>query len=199
MSARKKAGLDPAALRVQMHKLDEAVGGGHFFGHLGAIFQQMEWSEDEVRAAMGRDPEHADQLWHSFSILTPTSDTLGGGERLYRAHCQELLQRVSAGTDTRPPTLAEMAACCCDTSQLAPMTTAGTGLYLSIFNRLFPSDAQPNEAYVQIADVEMKQLERTLRRRLFRSDRRVVIDKCDGVHWGEPAPGCPHRKEKEAA
>jgi hypothetical protein len=104
---------------------------------LGPIFEQMEWAEDEIAQAQRRHPARADLLWTTFRLLVPTQDLMRT-EFVYRSHCRELLERVARGKDTRPGTSAELGIVCCHTSLLAPLTTAGSGLYLRVWAKAFP-------------------------------------------------------------
>ena len=38
---------------------------------LAPVFDMMEWGEDEITQARQRHPDHADTLYHSFSLLNP--------------------------------------------------------------------------------------------------------------------------------
>jgi len=138
---------------------------------------------------------HADQLYHAFPLLQPTSDLMET-EMVYRSHCRELLDRVVAGDDTRPPTHAEVAIVCSRTSLLAPLTTAGVTVYMRAWQRAFPDHADvlgTGEAhYEYIAGGHADEIERGLRRRLTVAGRRLQKVACAGRHHGAPAPGCPY-------
>jgi hypothetical protein len=101
-------------------------------GEMQSVFSLIEHAEDEISQAMQRHPGHADRIWHSFSLLTPTLDRLAT-EVVYRAHCRELLDRVARGEDTRPATAAECCVALMETSLAAPrppaqpVSTCGSG------------------------------------------------------------------------
>lgn len=144
---------------------------------LGPIFEQMEWAEEEIDQAQGRHPAQASLLWTTFRLFVPTSDLMRT-ELVYRSHCRELLERVAAGEDARPGTNAELAIACCETSQLAPMTTAGAGLYMRVWARAFPD--QPlvdNEEqlghYEALESRAIDDHEAVLRRKLSQPWRRL--------------------------
>ncbi len=105
----------------------------HFFADtqigLGSAFDAIRLAEDEISAAQKRHPGAADRIWDSFLLLTPTNDLLTRNDLVFRSHCQELLDRVAAGTDTRPGTAAECCVALCEISQRTPLTTAAAGLY----------------------------------------------------------------------
>jgi hypothetical protein len=105
---------------------------------LGPIFEQMEWAEDEIEQAQRRHPAQAALLWTTFRLMVPTQDLMGT-EFVYRSHCRELLERVARRQDTRLGTAAELVIACSHTSQLAPLTTAGAGLYMRIWAKAFPT------------------------------------------------------------
>ncbi len=114
----------------------------------GGLFTQMEWAEDEIAKARDRhgETEEHGPLWSAFRLLTPTHDMMAT-EFVYRAHCHDLLERVAAGLDTRSATDVELACACASASLVAPLTPAGTGLYLRVWHRRFPerSVASPED------------------------------------------------------
>lgn len=167
---------------------------GKLLGHTGIsrIFDQMDWAEDEIKEAMKRHPDSADVLYHSFTIMTATTDFFG--EKLYRAHCGQLLDRLAAGGDVKAGTDAEMIAACSATSQITPLTTAATALYLRVWNRTFLDEPQDDEHIKHVNVDETNMLERELRRKLRKRDRVIGAIDCGGYHWGELAPECTFRK-----
>jgi hypothetical protein len=62
--------------------------------NLNALFANIAWAEEEISAAQDRHPEATDQLQRSFTVLAPTL-SLMRIPAVYRAHCRELLERVS--------------------------------------------------------------------------------------------------------
>lgn len=155
---------------------------------LGGIFKQMEWAEDEIAQASQRYPAQADTLFHSFRLLTPNHDLMTTAF-VYRAHCRELLERVVAGRDTRPGTAVEICCACCDSSQLAPLTSPAVGLYHRMWVAAFPD--QPNffaeiqQAHEVLEGATIDAHEATMRRKLGVQDRTLGVIDCDGRHHGE--------------
>lgn len=153
------------------------------------------WAEDEISRAMKRHPEADDELWHSFSLVRPTSDRMYRVEFLFRGHARELLERVAAGEDTRPGTAAEACLVCCAASQVTPMNTPGAGLYFRMWRQAFPgigplSDEDMGGHYEAICASEIDDYESEVRRRLADPRRTLSGETCTGWHHGEPAPGC---------
>ena len=167
---------------------------------LASVFGQMEWAEDEIAQARRRRPAQADTLYHSFLLLTPTHNLMTT-EFVYRAHCRELLERVAAGSDTRPGTAAEVCCACCDSSQLAPLTSPAAGLYHRMWAAAFPDKptfAETQEAHEVLEGSTIDDLEATMRRKLAVPDRRLGVIDCPGRHHGEPVQ-CRYHTVAEAA
>jgi hypothetical protein len=148
--------------------------GDSFLDTFVSMMQTIEWAEEEIEFASREHPEQADPIWHSFPLLQTTHELLEQ-ERTYRSHCREILARVAAGEDTRPGTAAECCVACCEMSQLAPLRTAGAGLYVRMWRRAgFPEiDGAGSEHYEALQGPEIDDLERTLRRRLKQDWRRL--------------------------
>ncbi|UGT58839.1 hypothetical protein [Nocardia asteroides] len=160
---------------------------------LGPIFEQMSWCEEEIAAAQARHPERADEIWHSFRLLQPTNDLMAR-EPVYRAHCREILDRVATGGDTRSATAIEVLMVMRETSLIAPLTTAATGLYFRMWKAAGLPDIDPEghaaadlTHYEAIAGAQIDEHETEVRRRIRREDR--IAEKnitCCGMHNGEP-------------
>ncbi len=160
---------------------------------LGPIFDQMTWCEEEIAAAQARHPERADEIWHSFPLLRPTNDLMAR-EPVYRAHCREILERVATGSDTRAATAIEVLMVMRETSLIAPLTTAATGLYFRMWKAAGLPDIDPEghaaadlTHYEAIAGAQIDEHETEVRRRIRREDR--IAEKqitCCGKHNGEP-------------
>ncbi|HEV3071879.1 MAG TPA: hypothetical protein VGY76_10700 [Solirubrobacteraceae bacterium] len=152
----------------------------------------MGWGEDHIDAMCRSHPEHADRIWHSFKLLRPTADLMRT-EAVYRAHCTEILERVIAREDTRPGTAAECCIACCEASLLAPLTPAGTGVYLRLWAKagLPGMDDIAREPYEALRGKAIDEHERVLRRKLKQDWRTLpkVI---------EHLPGCPETKAATA-
>jgi hypothetical protein len=149
------------------------IVGGALMDATVAAFKQMEWAEDEIETAVREHPDHADRVWHSFALLTPTH-ALMSTEMVYRAHCREILARVVAGEDTRPGTAAECCCACCETSQVAPLSPAGFGLYLRMWKAAgFPEIDTRGENYVAITGDAIDAHEQSIRKKLAVDSRQL--------------------------
>ncbi|HET9144029.1 hypothetical protein [Actinophytocola sp.] len=147
----------------------------------------MDWAEDEIRLATRRHRGYANELFHSFALLTPTADRMST-EFVYRSHCRELLQRVVTDADTRRGTAAELVCTLSQASMVAPFTAPAAGLYFRLWGIAFPD--QPNFGAERLEHQEalhssaIDDLEATLRRKLSVPDRRLRGVQCQGRHHG---------------
>jgi hypothetical protein len=168
--------------------LNDLIGSG-LTGALAGLFEQMEWAEEEIEKARKRHPRHADTIYHSFKLLTPTN-ALMGTEFVYRSHCAELLDRVAAGQDTRPGTAAEVCCMASDSSLVAPLTDTAAGLYARMWLQAFPGhrevwgDQAPH--YEALRGSLIDDLEGESRRKLSVADRKRGDTECQGMHHGDP-------------
>lgn len=103
---------------------------------LSDIFNRMDIAEDEISAAIVRDPSHGDAYNGSFGLLLPT-ETLHS-DILYRNHCRNILGRVAIGEDTRPGTDAEVLGAFSMATLVAPPGRTLTLAYARLFGRMFP-------------------------------------------------------------
>ncbi|MGW4528852.1 hypothetical protein [Amycolatopsis sp. NPDC004378] len=166
---------------------DDANG---IFAVMAGAFERMEWAEEEIAAAQARHPRQASQIWHSFSLLVPNSGLERMSyERVYRAHCREILDRVAAGEDTRPGTAAEICCAMLNTSLLAPLTSAATGLYMRMYQAAglpqFDELAESSRHHEALEHSLIDDHERFARRQLSMADRRLGDIDCHGRHHGE--------------
>jgi hypothetical protein len=167
---------------------------------LSSTFDLMDWAEDEIEKSQGKHPEHADALYHSFRLLTPSAilQKARPTEFVYRSHCRELLERVVKEEDTRPATDAEIVCMCAEASQMTPLNTAATGLYMRMWSRAFPGmrntfrEIDDAGHYEAIAGSGIDACEEETRRKLTVKDRMLTGEDCPGRHHGRPAPGCPY-------
>lgn len=190
---RKPVKSSDALPELTAHPEVRALLGDSFMAAFESTMTIMGWGEDHIEKFSRAHPEHADRLWHSFTLIRPTLDLMGS-EIVYRAHCTEIIERVISGEDTRPGTSAECCIACCETSQLAPLTTAATGLYFRVWAKagLPPIDEHTREHYEAIKAEVIDEHERHLRRKLAQDWRTLpkVI---------EHTTGCPVTKAAEAA
>lgn len=112
--------------------LDDLLPGG-FMEAFDAAMSSMEIAEGLIEELGRQHPGSADVIWHSFSLLRPTHSLMHKTDMIYRSHCREILQRVIDAADTRPGTAAECCIVCCETSQIAPLTVAGVGTYMRMW------------------------------------------------------------------
>lgn len=142
---------------------------------LDSLFSLMKIAEDEITRAMRRYPHAKDLIWHSFILLTPTL-TLTRRTEVFASHCREILGRVARGQDTRPGTAVECVAALSDTSTVAPLTTAGAGLYCRMWEAAglpHVTDQLDRRAYESIASSTIDDHECVLRAELAVPDRKL--------------------------
>lgn len=154
---------------------------------LEGISRQMEWAEDEIRQAMERHPSERDVLYHSFPLLRATHKLMAT-EFVYRSHCQEILERLVTGADTRPGTAAEVCCICCDVSFRAPLRSPAAGLYLRMWTAAFPDQpmfVEPSQHHEALEGSTIDDLETTVRRKLTAKSRALTDITCAGEHDGE--------------
>lgn len=154
---------------------------------LAPTFEKMEWAEDEIKKARQRHPAHADRIWHSFSLLTPTH-ALMNTEFVYRSHCAELLSRVADGGDTRLGTAAEVCCAMHDTTLATPVRSSVVGMYMRMWKAAgFPGIPEFDEALGHHEALEQTTIddhEHFVRRTLNVTGRHLGGVTCDGLHHG---------------
>lgn len=119
-----------------MQLLSSGVGGV-----IARTFSRMELAEEEIEAAKRRHPLATGRIHRTFLHLCPSPALSAAPEKLFRAHCTELLERVAAGDDLRPGTTAEVLAVLSELSLAAPLDRAHTLLFVKLFSDLFPEAA----------------------------------------------------------
>src|SRR5262245_28512165 len=71
------------------------------------IFREIEIAEEEIaKAKKTCAPEHREAIQNSFRTLQPRNRLFT--EKLFRAHCQEMIRRHVEAEDVRPGTKAEV-------------------------------------------------------------------------------------------
>ncbi|GEM29130.1 hypothetical protein NN3_01370 [Nocardia neocaledoniensis NBRC 108232] len=167
-----------------------AVAGSEFTQTLFAIFSQLEWAEDEIRRAQHRHPDVADVLHHSFPLLTATEERMAT-EFVYRAHAQELLDRVATGVSTKPGTSVEVVLSLMRASLVTPLNTTAFGLYVRMWRQAglpevngLGDDVSRHYEAVNASGID--EFEATARRKLAQSSRVLTLVACEGRHFGEP-------------
>ena len=112
------------------------------FGHrLQGIFHRMQLAEGVIEDMKRLNPRHADRIHNAFSILYGTPVLEEAPERLYIAHCQELIHRIVEEEDTRTATMAELIAAIRGVSLITPLKRHVIYLYWELFQLLFPGEA----------------------------------------------------------
>ncbi|WP_194909016.1 hypothetical protein [Catenulispora rubra] len=97
----------------------------------------LSWAHGEIKAAIQRHPDKADELRSSVHLLKVTHERMET-EFVFRGHAREILERVAAGADTRPGTAAEVVLAASQASKLAPMHDVGNGLMGRMWAQAFP-------------------------------------------------------------
>ncbi len=105
-------------------------------------FRRMEVAEEEIRAAVARYPNRSSEIDAAFGYLYPTAVLNELGDEVFRAHCREILERAAHGDDLERGTTAEVLAVLSRGSQVAHLSRIGTLLYMELFGRLFPEEAE---------------------------------------------------------
>lgn len=113
------------------------IFGQQLGGVISSTFYLMEVAEEEIRAAQKRNPDHTAAIWEAFRFLTPSEALRARGDRLYRAHCREILERIVNGQDLRPPTKAEKLGALAEVSFRFPLNNDLTFVYTRLFVDLF--------------------------------------------------------------
>jgi hypothetical protein len=157
--------------------------------------RQLDQAEDEIERAQRRHPGHASELHHALTLLAPAFPQMSQ-ERVYRGHCRELLDRVAAGTDTRPGTAAEVCLALSHVSLAVPLNTAAAGLYHRMWRQAFPgygplADADRGEHYERLEGQAIDDFEALARRKLAQPWRRLGTIECSGRHHGVQV-SCPY-------
>lgn len=158
---------------------------------LGTGLDQVMWAEEEIAAAQLRHPARADEIWHSFALLTPFHERMSS-ELVYRAYCREILERVAANHDTRPATAIEVVLALLEVSLAAPLNTAAAGLYFRMWKAAGMPEIDPEghaadlTHYEAIEGSRIDEYEAETRRRVRRDDRTLPKRiTCCGLHNGE--------------
>ena len=161
---------------------------------IDSVLDRCLWAEEEIEAAQLRHGEKdRGPLWNAFRLLKATHER-AWPELVYRAHCRELLDRVAAGTDTRPPTDAEKISVLSAASQTAPLNSGAETLYLRIGARMLPDifdgigDVLDIQAYEKVNGSRADEYEAQLTRKLTQPWRKAGAT---AAEMDQPA-GAPH-------
>jgi hypothetical protein len=122
--------------------------GSGFWDHASNVFDLMEVAEEEIAEAQSRHPDAAEKLWDTFKLLYPGILTEYPA-RFYRAHCQEILERVYLDEDTRPGTMAEVLIGLSEWSLEHVPDTRTAALMGTLFGKLVPEHADWGEDIIR--------------------------------------------------
>ncbi|SDP96402.1 hypothetical protein SAMN04487905_12024 [Actinopolyspora xinjiangensis] len=171
------------------------------------VFDQMAWCEDEIQAAQRRHPHAADTLYHSWTLLHPTTARMST-EFVYRSHGREILERVAAGEDTRPGSAAEIVIALCEVAKTTPITTAAEGVLFRLWAEAFPDqqDIDLHRSHREtLYNDRIDDVESLMRSKTSVTTRTVTLAKieCHGRHHGERvtcsyAPNAPSIDESSS-
>lgn len=109
--------------------------GGKLADLLGMCFPL----EDEIEKAQARHPDKAEELWDTFKMLY-AGLFVEHDEKIYRAHCAELLDRVANREDLEVPTQAELLIMLHESSMEAPLTRTAGAVYIDLFEEIYGHD-----------------------------------------------------------
>jgi hypothetical protein len=103
------------------------------------IFRLMSLAEEEIAAAIERDPLNELEINDAFCLMCPRMVLFGGRTpELYRHHIRELIARHVAGEDTRPGTKAEVLATLSHTSLISNLIPAAHVLMEQLIDEILP-------------------------------------------------------------
>ena len=129
--------FDHTPLREKLDELILLDDDAAFWKQVQNTFKFIEIAEEEIERAQHRHPEQASQLYRTFSFIRP-DHFITYHPTIYRHHCRELLERIAAGADTRPGTLAEAAIAIMQVTLATPVQRDVAILYGRLFKRFFP-------------------------------------------------------------
>ena len=163
--------------RAQLLALREYAGAG-MADAMHRVFEfAIPIAEEEIAAAIERWPLREPTLHIGFALLHPGGVLADCPERIYRAHCRELLERIATGEgDTRDATDAEVLWVLCKTSLVVSMTAESNALYRRLFRSCFPGEIPDIVEVEDSWDVHQPGVDDLLadaRRKLRQSDRRI--------------------------
>lgn len=146
-------------------------------------FRAMEIAEEEIAACTDRHPLASRAVHEAFGILCPNELLREASDRLYRAHCRELLDRVAAGFQVpglSEPTAAELCAALSKLSLAAPLSHDYVVAYGEVFRRAFP-DAEPVGHFGDLPESypgRAEEIVTDLTRKIRSFCERPVVNKC---------------------
>ena len=116
---------------------------GRVTAKIDDLFRYVEVAEEEIaRQKLLRSDSH-EVIHKTFLHLQPSSVLWEhGSERLYRKHCQELIQRAVDSKPLRSATTAEVVAALSRMSELGPLSRPAEVAYWDNVSKLFPDQAE---------------------------------------------------------
>jgi phosphoribosyl-ATP pyrophosphohydrolase len=87
---------------------------------------EVDVAETAIAEACQRHPEAADMIFHAFALLVPWHERMEH-PAVYRAYCDELVERVATGGDTRTGTALEVCLGLMEVSKTAPLRSSAMG------------------------------------------------------------------------
>lgn len=113
-----------------------AAGAGVLWRKLSQVFEQMQWAEEEIKAAEQQHMECWARVHDAFRYLA-WKLMVGPCERIYRTHVREIIERVIAGEDLRRGTWAEVLATLSEASLEAPLNQTGLAAMVQAFGKVY--------------------------------------------------------------
>ena len=128
-----------------MDKL-EALGVGGFARQVLDTIDRIETAEKEISRAICQFPLMADRIWNSFLLLHSPLLEGTAGERIFRAHCREILRRVVEGQPMDKPTAAEVLGLLAEVSREIKLPSGAMLVFSRRFNEVFAGYRLPEAA-----------------------------------------------------
>lgn len=133
---------------IQEHQFSADVSVKPLYDLLGpmgcrlqGIFRRMELAEGVIERMKRLNPTQCDLIHNAFGLLHGTPVLEEAPERLYVAHCQEIVHRLTEKVDTRLATMSELIAAISGVSLITPLKRHAIYLYWDLFQLVFPDEA----------------------------------------------------------
>jgi hypothetical protein len=125
--------------RILKEMVDMGLCSAKFGNWLDFVFGCMRVAEEEIAAAIKKQPQHRDAIDATFKHACCT-DLIRARQSypLYRCHVRELISRMIAGVDIRPATKAEVLSVAIELSLQAPLVREWYALYVRCFVEVMP-------------------------------------------------------------
>lgn len=129
------------------------VVGGPALSTVNRTFACMAIAEDVI-ATSGCSPAQGSE---AFRVMCPSPVLRGKDPSVYRAHCDELIDRVLNGQSTDPATEAEVLCHLLDAALTAPLNAAGCALADHLFRRVMPGHVMLGEPLREVYEGQVAQ------------------------------------------